>query len=333
LNYQLGLLSFSLLIVCMVAVASMSAGAVAIPVWHTFQWTMTGDASGLTDSQQTILWQLRFPRIVAACCVGASLAIAGVGFQGLFRNPLADPYVVGASSGAALGASLAVVTSLKLTLLGLGVSVVAPMIGSIGVVLLVFLIGSLGRQSGPMSLLLAGIAVSSMVNALVSLLMFLNDQKAIVILSWLMGSLAGAEWRIVVVSILVTVLGVTYLWCQARKMDAFLLGDTTSQSLGLSLFQFRLGLIVAGSLLTATAVGTAGIIGFVGLIAPQIARMLIGPKHVWLVPMSGCVGAMVMLFADAVARTVVAPAELPVGIVTALLGCPFFLALLLTRKC
>ena len=324
------LVAFALML--MLAVASLAVGAVTIPIFDVMDWMANGKKSVLSGAHQTILWELRLPRILTACFVGSALAVAGVGFQGLFRNVLADPYVIGASSGAALGATLVVVAGVKLSLAGLGASVIGPMVGSIAVVLVVFIVGSVGRHASALTLLLSGIAISSMTNAIVSLLMFLNDQKAIVILSWLMGSFAGSDWSVVVVSSLAAMLGIVMLWGLSRQMDAFMLGDVASQSLGLSLVQFRMLMIVGASLLTASAVGAAGIIGFVGLIAPHIARLLIGSRHGWLIPMSGCVGAIILIAGDAIARTVVAPAELPVGIVTALLGCPFFLSLLLSSK-
>lgn len=332
MKFELVALLVAFVLTLVLAVLSLAVGAVPIPTADVLDWIWKGRAAPLSEAQQTILWELRLPRILAACFVGSGLAVAGVGFQGLFRNVLADPYVIGASSGAALGATLVVVANIKISLGGLGASVMGPMLGSVAVVLVVFVIGSLGRQASALTLLLAGIAISSMTNAMVSLLMFLNDQKAIVILSWLMGSLAGSDWSVVWVAGLATLLGITMLWGLSRQMDAFMLGDVASQSLGLSLVKFRMLLIVGASLLTASAVGAAGIIGFVGLIAPQIARLLIGSKHGWLIPMSGCVGAAILIAGDAIARIVVAPAELPVGIVTALLGCPFFLSLLLSSK-
>jgi iron complex transport system permease protein len=322
----------AMLLVLVLATMSLAIGAVAIPMSDLFDWIWQSNRSNLSASQQTILWQLRLPRILCACLVGSALAIAGVGFQGLFRNPLADPFVIGASSGAALGATLVVVSGAQLSIWGLGASVIGPMIGSAAVVFIVFLVGSMGRKASVLTLLLSGIAIGSMVNAIVSLLMFLNEQKAMVVLSWLMGSLAGSDWEVVRIAAIATLLGALVLWAASRPMDAYLLGDTVSQSLGLSLAGHRAWIIGGASLLTATAVGSVGIIGFIGLVAPQIARLLVGPRHFWLIPTSGCVGAIILLLSDAVARTIVAPAELPVGIVTSLFACPFFLSLLLTTN-
>ncbi|MCG8648467.1 MAG: iron ABC transporter permease, partial [Pirellulales bacterium] len=288
--------------------------------------------SSLDPTDQTILWQLRFPRILAAGFVGGSLAAAGVGFQGLFRNPLAEPYVIGASSGAALGVSGVIVSGLQTSFWSVSATTAMAMLGAILVVLFVLMIGALARTPSTMSLLLAGVVVSSMVNAIVSALMFLNDQKAVVILSWLMGSLASSHWGTATMVMVVGGAGMLLLGLLARPLDAFTLGDDASQSLGLDLPKFRWLIIGAASLATAGAVAASGVIGFVGLISPHIARMMVGARHAVLIPMSICIGASLMLIADAIARTIIAPAELPVGIITAILGCPFFLWLLLNRR-
>jgi iron complex transport system permease protein len=320
----------ALIALVMLSVASISVGAVRIPIAATISWIL-GGTGDLSESQRIIIGELRFPRILAAWVVGGALATAGVGFQGLFRNALSDPYIIGASSGAALGVSLVIVTGVQAVFFGLGAIALAAMLGSIVVVSIVFFVGALGRHSSPITLLLSGVAISSLANAMVSLLLFLNDQKAIVILSWLMGSIAGCDWNSLVVSGGIAVLGVAIVWSQSRAMDAYLLGDATSQSLGLDLFRFRIWIIVGASIATAAAVSLAGIVGFIGLIAPQIARLLVGPRHGVLIPMSLCLGAGIMLVADAISRTIVSPSELPVGVITAMLGCPFFLGLLLTR--
>lgn len=320
--------------VCLIALSIISLVSGAVPISPTaiLNWSVGVQPGALTETEQTILMQLRLPRVLTACLVGGSLGIAGVGFQGLFRNPLADPYVIGASSGAGLGVALAVVLGLQTTMLGLSGVAVSAAVGSLLAVAIVFGIGSIGRSSSTLTLLLAGVAVSSMINAVASLLMYLNDNSVVVIMAWLMGSLSANGWNMVIATGIASCFSFGVMWAMSRPMDLFLLGDATSQSLGLDLFRFRILLVVGSTIATAAAVAAAGIIGFVGLIAPHIARRLIGPRHVWLLPMSACVGAAIMLIADVVARTIVAPAELPVGILTALLGCPFFLFLLLSGK-
>jgi iron complex transport system permease protein len=313
------------------AMISLGIGAISIGLGDIVGLLFDSKASNVSATERSILVQLRLPRILSACFVGASLGAAGVGFQGLFRNALADPYVIGASSGAGLGVALAVTMGFQTGFFGFNALSVGALIGSIVSVALVFSIGSLGSDRSPLTLLLAGVALSSMINAIVSLLMFLNDEKIVMILSWLMGSLAGNDWQVVQTVACSSLVGIGLLWAMARPLDANLLGEQAAQSLGLNLAQFRIAIVCAASLATAAAVSSAGIIGFVGLIAPHIGRFLVGPRHLWLIPTSSCIGATILVISDTVARTIVAPAELPVGIFTALLGCPFFLFLLRTR--
>ncbi|WP_162006758.1 FecCD family ABC transporter permease [Roseimaritima sediminicola] len=313
-----------------VAAASSLCGATAISP-HTAIAALF-DPSAADSTERVILLQLRLPRILAGALVGGCLAAAGVGFQGLFRNPLAEPFVIGASSGAALGVAVVIVAGWQATLWSLGATTLMAMLGSVAVVMTVLVIGALARTTSTISLLLAGVVISCMVNAVVSALMFLFDQKAVVILSWLMGSLASTHWPAALMVGVIGGLGILGIAALARPLDAFTLGDTASQSLGLDLRRFRSLVIAAASMATAAAVAASGVIGFVGLISPHIARALVGPRHAVLIPMSVLVGAGLLVLADVVARTIIAPAELPVGIVTAILGCPFFLFLLLTDR-
>lgn len=286
------------------------------------------NSTSVDKTDITILWEIRLPRTMTAIFVGASLAAAGCAFQGLFRNPLAEPYIIGASSGAGLGVAIVVISGLQLAFLSIGATALLAVMGAFGVVLLVLLISSLSTTQSNASLLLSGVVISSMVNAIVSLLMFLCDQRAVVILTWLMGSLASSHWGNARLVAGLGGVGMIVVLLSARALDAYSLGDTVSESLGLNLSRFRWIVVAAASVCTAAAVAASGIVGFVGLIGPHIARGLVGPRHVDLIPMSVCVGAMLMLVADTISRTIIAPAELPVGIVTALLGCPFFLWLL-----
>jgi iron complex transport system permease protein len=328
LNHPRVLVVAAFVLLMMVAVVSLGMGAVSISPWRLVQWLLGSEGELLTTTEQTILFQMRLPRIVSACLVGGSLAAAGVGFQGLFRNPLADPYVIGASSGASLGVTLAIVLGLQADVLGFaGVSFFA-LVGAIVSVVIVFSIGTYSGVASGLTLLLAGVALSSMINAIVSLVMFMNDEKIVVIFAWLMGSLANNDWNTVIVTSVSGLLGGGLLWAMSRPLDANLLGDRTAQSLGLDLMKFRMLVVLGAGVATAGAVAAAGIVGFIGLIAPHIARRCVGPRHAWLLPMSVCVGAMLLLVSDNIGRSIVAPSELPVGIVTALLGCPFFLFLL-----
>lgn len=313
------------------SIVSLFVGAIAISPLGAAKFLL-GDSTGLTGTERIIMLELRLPRLITAILVGSSLGVAGVGFQALFRNPLADPYIIGASSGAALGVTIAIVIGWQATLFGLRTSAIAALLGSLLVVAVVMVIGALSMRSGSLSLLLAGVALSSMINSIVSLLMFWNEEKVIVIFAWLMGSLASNDWQSITSTSLIALVGLVMIWSLSRPLDAYLLGDVASQSLGLNLVLFRSLLVAGASIATGAAVSSAGIIGFVGLIAPHMARWTVGPKHVWLIPMSACYGAMILIAADAIARTIVSPTELPVGSITALLGCPFFLGLLLLRS-
>jgi iron complex transport system permease protein len=313
------------------SVASLFVGAIAISPWDALEFLLS-DANGLTSTERTILLELRLPRMITAILVGSSLGIAGVGFQSLFRNPLADPYIIGASSGAALGVTIAIMVGWQTAFFGLRSTAIAALLGSLLIVTIVMVIGSVSRHSNSLSLLLAGVALSSMINSIVSLLMFWSEEKIMVIFAWLMGSLANNGWPSIASTSLIAFVGLVVLWGLSRPLDSYLLGDIASQSLGLNLAWFRFLLVAGASIATGAAVSSAGIIGFVGLIAPHLARWSVGPKHVWVIPMSACYGAMTLIAADSIARTIVAPTELPVGSITALMGCPFFLGLLLFRS-
>lgn len=314
-----------------VSMISLFVGAISISPWDAAD-LLLGNSTGLSNTERTIMLELRLPRMITALLVGGSLGIAGVGFQALFRNPLADPYIIGASSGAALGVTIAIVVGWQAALIGLRTSAIAALFGSLLLVAVVMAVGSLSRRSGSLSLLLAGVALSSMINSIVSLLMFWNEEKVIVIFAWLMGSLSSNDWPSIASTSLIAFIGLVVIWSLSRPLDAYLLGDVASESLGLNLVWFRVLLVTGASIATGAAVSSAGIIGFVGLIAPHMARWTVGPKHLWLIPMSACLGAMILIAADSIARTIVAPVELPVGSITALLGCPFFLGLLLFRS-
>ncbi|HSG72466.1 MAG TPA: iron ABC transporter permease, partial [Planctomycetaceae bacterium] len=255
------------------------------------------------------------------------------GYQGLFRNPLADPFVIGASSGAALGVAVAVVLGVQVSsVIGVSINSIAALLGSLGAVSLVYAIASLGRQVPVLSLLLAGVTVSSFAGALVSLLMFLNDRELVAIFHWILGSLAGQGWTEIYSSVPLILIGLVGLWMFSRPLDALTFGDEAATALGLNLTRYRPAIVLAASLTTAAAVSAAGTIGFIGLIAPHVARFLVGARHAYVIPASALVGGILLVLADGLARTLAAPAELPVGVVTALLGSPFFLILLKTRQ-
>lgn len=319
-------------LVVVVMVVSIGVGPVSISPTRVFEILFASDGSRSPATDATIIWELRLPRALLACVVGAGLGTAGAGYQGLFRNPLADPFVIGASSGAALGATLAIVAGVHGTLFAVDVITLAALAGSLAAVALVYSIASLGKHVPSVSLLLAGVTVSNFLGAVISLLMFLNDAKLSAIFGWLLGSLAGRGWPVLGTMAPLIAAGSLTLWLLSRSLDSLAFGEETAAALGVRLIRLRTLVIVAASLATAAGVAAGGVIGFVGLIAPHVARLMVGARHALVVPASGLVGMLLLLVADDVARLVIAPSELPIGVVTALLGSPFFLYLLKTRR-
>lgn len=275
-----------------------------------------------------IVWELRLPRILTAACVGAGLALVGVLMQALTRNQLADPYLLGLSSGASLGAVIVLL---------LGAAIVLPLAAFAGAILALLatlgLAGALGRIT-PTRTVLAGVAVSSLAAAVTSFVIFwvATGDSYREVLSWLLGSLAGARWPAVAIAgIAILVLGIP-LALTGRLLDSFALGDTGAASLGVPVQGVRWALLGAGALLTGALVSVSGSIGFVGLVLPHAVRLLVGPGHRALLPLSALVGAVFLVWADTLARTVFEPRELPVGIVTAIIGAPVFAVLLARRR-
>ena len=242
----------------MIVVASLSTMIGATSVTFADLLAILQGELPADNPQRIIFLELRLPRVITAAMVGASLAASGVGFQGLFRNPLAEPYIIGASSGASLGVALVVVSGLQLSFFSLGATALMAIVGAVAVVMLVVAIASATSIQSASSLLLAGIVVSSMVSAIVSGLMFIFDQRAMVILSWLMGSLASAQWGSAALVTLFGGIGMTVIGLSARALDVYSLGDVSAQSLGLPLRRFRWLIIVAASIATAGAVASSG---------------------------------------------------------------------------
>ncbi len=312
------------------AAGSLLVGSAEIPVRRTLELLTSSHPS----LERTILLELRLPRILLTILVGYGLATAGTAYQSLFLNPLADPFVIGASSGAALGATLAILAGWGWTSRwGLGALPLLAFCGALATVGLVYLIGAAGAGStSPVSLLLAGAAVSTVAGALVSLLMILNNQSLGVIFNWLLGGFSAATWHEVAYGAPLVVVGVVLLGLLSRPLDALGLGDDSVASLGLSAVGFRLAIVVAATVATASAVAMAGIISFVGLVAPHAARLLVGGRNARLLPASGLLGALLLLLSDDAARTVAAPQEIPISILTSLVGGPLFLYLLRQRS-
>ncbi len=286
---------------------------------------VTGRLHGTTD---TIVWQLRLPRVLMAATVGASLALAGAAFQGVFRNPLADPYLLGAASGAGFGASLVLVLAGSVPWLArLGVPW-AAFACALATVAAVVALARQGARLPTVSLILAGVVLGSSLAAATSFLMLASRDRAAGILSWLLGSFAFSSWDGLLAMLPLALPAAALVLLAGRSLDVMQLGEEAAAQLGVPVESVKFALLGAATLATAAAVSAAGVIGFVGLVVPHAVRLAFGPAHARLLPLSALWGALFLVLADLVARTVLAPAEIPVGIVTALVGGPFFLALL-----
>jgi iron complex transport system permease protein len=282
-----------------------------------------------------VLFQIRLPRLVLALALGAALATAGAAFQGFFRNSLADPYVIGASAGAALGAGLAMTLGpaalggLARLAGGGSLTALAAFAGSLGAVFLAFAVSrSAGNPPPATALLLAGTSVSALFSALLSFVLVIKDRNLQRVYYWLLGSLGGTSWGGLFPALPLMFLGSLVIFLHARPLDLLLQGDEAAASLGLDLGRTRLVIALAASLSAAAAVSSAGIIGFVGLVAPHAARIALGPVHRRMLPAAALFGGLLVLGADTLARNLAPPLEIPVGVITSLAGAPFFLWLL-----
>lgn len=297
--------------------AGLAIGAVGISPAH-----IVGGA--LTPTEHVIVFDLRLPRVLLAALVGASLAVAGASYQGVFRNPLADPYLLGAAAGAGLGATLAIVSTTNANVL-----TPCAFVGSLGGVALAYLVGRLADPlQRPASLLLSGVAVASFLTAAQTFVQQQHTDVLRSIYSWILGGLATGGWDSALRTVPYFLVGMAILMSQSRSIDVLSLGDDKASSLGVRVTRARLVVLVASSLMTAAAVSVSGLIGFVGLVVPHVARGLGASGHATLLVMSTLIGATLLVLADLVARTALAPAELPVGVVTAFFGAPFFALLL-----
>lgn len=288
-------------------------------------------ASNIPPTHESIILVARLPRVLLAALVGAALSAAGVVLQALFRNPLADPYLIGASAGAALGGCLGILVYPGFLIGSLSAMPVFAFVGALAAVTVVF---ALGRSEGILvveRLLLAGIAVGSSLGAVVSLLIFMSGERLRPLVFWLMGSLSARNWDHVVMTLPYVATGLITVLFFTRELNALLLGEEPALYLGVNVEVVKKVLLAAAALLTAAAVAAAGPIGFVGLIVPHLTRLLVGPDHGLLLLSAILFGATFMVTADLLARLVVAPGEVPVGIITAICGGPFF-AYLLWRK-
>lgn len=282
-------------------------------------------------TDEVIVFQIRMLRVVAGALVGAALATAGVLFQGLLRNPLADPYIIGTSGGAALGAVLAMIAPVGLAFAGMGLVPIAAFCGALLTVMVVYNIARVGGRTPVVSMVLAGFVVSAMLVAVMSLLIILSDMLQLKLHSvffFLMGSISAQEWSQIAVIAPFILGGIVAARFFALHLNAFALGEEGAAYLGINVEREKVLILALASLLTACAVSLSGLIGFVGLVIPHAVRLALGPDHRLLLPASALAGAAFLVIADILARSLLAPSEIPVGIFTALVGAPFFIYLL-----
>lgn len=289
--------------------------------------------TGLSPLQSGILTQIRLPRVVTGALVGGLLAISGAGYQGVFRNALADPYLLGSAAGAGLGATLVIVgTANAGGTGGFAVVPVAAFVGAILGVLLAYAVGvTADRGHGTAALLLGGVAVASFLTAVQTFVQQFHYQQQQEVYLWLLGSLSGADWHSTLLVLPYAALGTGVLLLHGRHLDVLSLGDDEAAALGVNARRVRLIVLAAASLATASAVAVSGLIGFVGIIVPHVVRRLFGTGYRTVLPLSFLLGAAFLTLADLLARTLLSPAELPIGVVTAFLGAPFFVLVLRVR--
>ncbi|WP_435521069.1 FecCD family ABC transporter permease [Alkalihalophilus pseudofirmus] len=331
------ILSVSMLLILVISMtASVMIGAVSISpltVWKVvFSQLSFIEAHMIADwslAEQQIIWEIRFPRVILAAVVGAGLALVGVVIQALVRNSLADPFILGVSSGASVGATLVIIFG-AFSAFGQWALSIAAFGGALLSVLLVFLLSQVQGRISTVRLLLAGIAVSMMLSAITSYIVISAPREEGIrdAMFWMMGSVAGAKWSQLPIPVVSFLFAYIILILLARPLNLMLMGESTAATLGVDSQRLKKWLILITALLTGVLVSVSGAIGFIGLMVPHMVRLVIGSNHRYVLPLSALTGAVFLIWADLIARTIVAPQELPIGIITALCGGPFFIWLL-----
>lgn len=328
------------IILILTIIVSVLVGVANISILNTIKIILNkiplvGKYIGLSNieaSHIAIIQDVRLPRVLLGFLIGSGLSTVGVAFQGMFKNPMADPFIVGTSSGAALGASVAIVLKLNKGFFGLGAISMFAFLGALLATLISYNIAIIKGRLPVTSLLLAGIAVSQFFTAIMSLIMTISTRDMNQIVFWTMGSLSAKGWVHVKAASLPVLLGSLIIYIFARDLNIILLGEESAQSMGIEVERVKKIILLVSVVITAFLVSTSGIIGFVGLIIPHMVRLIMGPDHRLIIPASSLLGGIFLIIADSLARTVIAPTELPVGIITALAGGPFFIYLLRKTK-
>jgi iron complex transport system permease protein len=327
------------LLIALIGVVTFATaiGSVQIPFLTTFrsllsQLPLVDITPSLSGTIETIILEIRFPRVILAGLVGAALALAGATYQGLFRNPLADPYLIGVAQGASLGAVIGFLLPFDWHGMGFGIIPLLAFTGAVISVAIVYGLARVGKTLPVTTLILAGVALGALWGSIVSYLIITSGEKMHGILFWLMGSFALSEWSEVRIVLPYIVVGVAVILLYSRSLNIMQLNEEQAQQLGVNVEKVKLILLAAATLITAAAVCFVGTIGFVGIIIPHAVRLVWGPDYRFLLPLSVLSGAIFLILADLVARTALAPTEIPIGVITAVCGAPFFLYLLRRKK-
>jgi len=312
--------------------AGSALGSTTIPINTTVSLLLSPFRGGGEGTLHAIIWNIRLPRVILAALVGASLSLAGGAFQGLLRNPLADPFTLGVSSGAALGASVAIFLIRRAGLFSTSILPLFAFIGALLALAFVYNLARIGGRLPVVTLLLAGVVVSSFLSAAISLLMIVAGEGMSGIFFWLAGGFSMRGWEEVRLILPFLLAGSAVLIYLARDLNIILTGEEQALYLGINVERVKVVVLAVASLITGAAVSVSGMIGFVGLIVPHAVRMVFGPDHRWLLPLSCLLGASLLIWTDMAARVILAPQELPVGVITAFIGAPFFIYLLRQKR-
>jgi iron complex transport system permease protein len=317
----------------------LGIGAVELPVkdivgilLHRLPWIGDAITPTWSPAYEQILLKVRLPRIVLGMLVGAALAVAGSGFQGVLRNPLADPYTLGVSSGASVGAAVIIFFGMQYSLVG---AWTLPLVAFLTGLLTLWGVLTLARDGGKIptnSLILSGVVMQSFLGAIVSFLTAMSKQTINEIMFWMMGGLSFRGWSYTLMLSPYVLIGIVVIWSCARSLNLLALGERQASHMGLHVERLKMRTLIVSTLLTAAAVSVSGVIGFVGLVIPHIIRLITGPDYRLIVPLSALGGAIFTIWCDTIARSILAPTEIPLGVVTAFIGAPFFAYLLYRNK-
>ncbi|MFC1873099.1 FecCD family ABC transporter permease [Chloroflexota bacterium] len=330
-----GMLGLGLFLVAVIVLA-VTIGSVEIPFWVSVKVLLGKmgllSLSSVPETATTIIWEIRLPRAILAGLVGAALSAAGATYQGIFRNPLADPYLIGVAQGASLGAVIGFILPFSGQGLGFGIIPLLAFIGAVASTAIVYSLARVGKTVPVTTLILAGVALGALLGSVVSYLVISAGDRVHEILFWMMGSFALSSWREIGLVWPYIIVGIGFLFLFSRVLNIMQLDEEQAKTLGIDTERIKLILLGAATIITAASVSFVGTIGFVGIIVPHAVRIIWGPDYRRLIPLSVIIGAVFMILADMVARTILAPTELPIGVITAICGAPFFLYLLRRRK-